>query len=334
MLPRSTEYRFEVRKRKKNKLLAETATTSLVIGGLALAGLDIARRIFRHTQIFCPERPPVRSWDPSDYGIPRDRVKEEWFESADGELLYGWYCRAESPIASAVFCHGNTGNLTTVAEIMPFLMRAGYNVLLFDYRGYGRSSGIPSFGGVVADGITAARFHEKIRPKNLPSILYGFSLGGAIAAQVIQHHPFDGLILQSTFTSLPDITRAVFPRLPLHILAGNLFDTKNVVRRLRVPLLLIHGTADEVCPPWMAHSLYDACPAAKRLFTIHGGLHKDLFIRDSASIVEAVTRFIVELPEARPEIIDREQSSVEELVDSAFRYVRRYLRRHALPQTP
>lgn len=282
--------------------------------------------------MFCPERPAARGWDPSDYGIPRERVQEEWFESSDGALLYGWYCRADKPIASAVFCHGNTGNLTTIAEIIPYLLRAGYNVLLFDYRGYGRSTGVPSFGGVVADGIAAARFHEKIRPMDLPSILYGFSLGGAIAAQVIQHHPFDGLILQSTFTSLPDVTRAVFPRVPLHLLAGNLFDTRSIVRRLRVPLLIFHGTADEVCPSWMAHSLYDCCPTPKWLHTVDGGLHKDLFIRDPESIVVAVRQFVRDLPATRPNVIDREQSSVEELIDSAFRYVRRYLRRHSVPQ--
>ncbi len=321
-----------MRRRKKTKVLVETATTSLIIGGVAIAGFDIARRLFRHSRIFCPERAPVHSWDPADYGIPRECVEEEWFESGDGELLYGWYCRAENPIASAVFCHGNTGNLTRIAEIIPHLLQAGYNVLLFDYRGYGRSSGIPSFGGVVVDGITAARFHEKIRPRELPSILYGFSLGGAIAAQVIQHHHFDGLILQSTFTSLPDITRAVFPRLPLHVLAGNLLDTRSVVRRLRVPLLIIHGSADEVCPPWMAHTLYDCCPASKRIYTVDGGLHKDLFIRDPQSIVMQVSQFIRDLPVTPPDVGDQ-PSSVDELIDSAFRYVRRYLRRHSVPQT-
>jgi alpha-beta hydrolase superfamily lysophospholipase len=321
-----------VRRRTRNKLLVETATTSLVFGGLAIAGLDIARRLFRHTQIFCPQRPPVRSWDPEDYGIPRDRVQQEWFESPDGELLYAWYCRTEQPIASAVFCHGNTGNLTTVAEVMPFLLAAGYNVLLFDYRGYGRSSGLPSFGGVVADGITAAQFHDTIRPKELPSMLYGFSLGGAVAAQVIQHHPFDGLILQSTFTSLPDIARAVFPRFPLHRLAGNLFDTRNVIRRLRVPLVVIHGTADEVCPSWMAHSMYDDCPSPKKLQMVDGGLHKDLFIRDPESIVGTLRQFVSGLPSTRPAIIDREQSSVDAIIDSAFRYARRYLRRRVAPE--
>ena len=150
---------------------------------------------------------------------------------------------------------------------------------------------------------------------------------------MIQHRALDGIILQSTFTSLPDIARAVFPRLPLHILAGDLFNTLSVVKRLRVPLLVVHGTADEVCPIWMAHSLFDACTTAKRIYAVEGGLHKDLFVRDSQGIVEAVVRFIDELPASRPEIIDREQSSVDALIDSAFRYIRRYLRRHTRPET-
>lgn len=320
---------FRLRRRKK-AAVAEAASTYLLIGGAALAGIDIARRIYRHTQMFCPERAPARSWDPADYGIPRERVTDEWFETPDGELLYGWYLRAENPIASAVFCHGNTGNLTTIAEVMPFLMQAGFNVLLFDYRGYGRSSGIASFGGVVADGITASRFHDRIRPPELPSVLFGFSLGGAIAAQVIQHHPFDALMLQSTFTSLPDITRAVFPRLPLHLLAGNLLNTLGVISRLRVPLLVIHGTADEVCPAWMAEKLFDACSTPKQILKVEGGLHKDLFIRDPQSIVTTIHEFVAKLPHERPAIIDEEQSSVDELIDSAFRYIRRYLRRHSV----
>ncbi len=304
-----------------------------MVGGAVLAALDIARRIFRHMRIFSPDRAPVKSWDPSDYGIPRDRVKEEWFEAPDGEMLYSWYLRAEKPIASTVFCHGNTGNLTKIAEVMPHLLRAGYNVLLFDYRGYGRSAGIASFAGVVADGIAAARFHERVRPKELPSVLWGFSLGGAVAAQVIQHHPFDGLILQSTFTSLPDVTRAVFPRLPLHVLAGNVFDTLSVAKRLRVPLLVIHGTADEVCPVWMGDALYQVCSTPKRIYRVEGGLHKDLFDRDAQSIVGAITQFIADLPPTRPEIVDREQSSADALIDSAFRYIRRYLRRHSVPES-
>ncbi len=263
----------------------------LFVGGAAITAIDLARRLFRHSQLFAPSHDPSRSWDPADYGVPPDSVEEHRFKTPDGETLYGWYCRSPRPVASALYCHGNRGNLTTSADVIPHLLAAGINVLFFDYRGFGRSSGIPSINGIVSDGLTAARFHDEIRPKSLPSILYGYSLGGAVAAQVIKRHPFDALILQSTFTSLPKITRALFPRIPLHLIAGNLFDTLSVVRDLKVPLLIIHGGSDEVVPCSMAHELYDSCPAPKTLEIIDGGMHKDLYLRDCDSIVWSINRF-------------------------------------------
>ncbi|HWW62857.1 MAG TPA: alpha/beta fold hydrolase, partial [Thermoanaerobaculia bacterium] len=144
----------------------------LLVGSAAIAAADIARRIFRHTQIFCPSPDPVKTWNPADYGIPDGAVEEVSFETPDGEELYGWYCRSEKPIASGVFCHGNTGNLTTTAEVIPHLLSAGFNVLFFDYRGFGKSTGIATFRGVISDGVTASRFHDRIRPKDLPTVLY------------------------------------------------------------------------------------------------------------------------------------------------------------------
>jgi alpha-beta hydrolase superfamily lysophospholipase len=304
----------------------------LIVGGVAVLALDVARRIFRHTQLFAPSRDPVISWNPEDYGIPADRVDEHWFESEDGSMLHAWYCRAERPVASALYCHGNTGNLTNPAHVMPHLMDSGINILLFDYRGFGRSSGHPSLHGVVSDGIAAARFHDTIRPSNAPSILYGFSLGGAIAAQVIRHHPFDGLILQSTFTNLPDMARAAFPRLPLHLFSGPLFDTLSSVRNLKVPLLLIHGSEDEVCPKTMAQKLYDACGSTRMLYLVEGGLHKDLFVRDADTLVWAVNRFATELPRnTRPNV--EPVPFLDHMIDAVFRYVRHQLRRDEVQKT-
>jgi alpha-beta hydrolase superfamily lysophospholipase len=298
-----------------------------MISGVAVVALELARRLFRHTHLFCPEREPAKSWSPDDYGIPRERVTEEWFETSDGEMLYGWYCRAEEPIASGIFCHGNTGNLTTSADVIPHLLDSGFNVLLFDYRGFGKSSGRPTLSGVVADGVTAARFHDRIRPQNLPTLLYGYSLGGAIAAQVIRHHPFDGLILQSTFTSLPDVARAVWPRLPLHLFAGSFFDTRAAISKLKVPLLLLHGGADEVVPCWMAHALHDACRAEKRIHVVDGGLHKDLYLRDPDSLVSEINRFVADIPRHRPSLALEKPSAVDQVLDAALRAVRRQLRR-------
>jgi fermentation-respiration switch protein FrsA (DUF1100 family) len=323
---------LSVRRRKKDLWFHELAN-SLLIGGATILALDLGRRLFRRSQLFCPEREPVKSWDPQDYGIPRERTEVLRFETDDGEELYGWYCRAKNPIASALYCHGNTGNLSNPAHAMPYLLDAGINILLFDYRGFGLSTGSPSFSGIVGDGVCAARLHDKIRPKNVPSILYGYSLGGAIAAQVIRRHPFDGLILQSTFTNLPDLARVAFPRVPIHLVSGRLFDTVDFVRHVKVPTLFIQGTADDVCPAWMAQTLYDACSAsAKKLVLVEGGLHKDLFEReDSQELVWAINRFAADLPRT-PHTVQDEPRPVEAMLDRALRYVRRQRRRRLVQQ--
>jgi fermentation-respiration switch protein FrsA (DUF1100 family) len=165
-------------------------------------------------------------------------------------------------------------------------------VLLFDYRGFGRSSGRPSLRGAVADGVAAARHHERIRPAHLPSVLYGYSLGGAVAAQVTRRHRFDALILQSTFSSLSGLARVLYPRLPMHLVAGSLLDTARVVRHLEVPLLVLHGTEDEAIPCRMAEELFVACPAPKRIRRVEGALHKDLFTRDPLGLRREISAFL------------------------------------------
>ena len=316
-----------MRRSRAVRKIAESAAAPLMIGAATLVVLEAARRAFRHFQLFVPSREPAKSWDPEDYGIPRECVTEHWFETPDGEMLYGWYCRAANPIASGVFCHGNTGNLTKSAEAIAVLVRSGFNVLMFDYRGFGKSTGRPTLTGVVADGVTAARLHDTIRPPHLPSLLYGYSLGGAVAAQVIRHHHFDGLILQSTFTNLQDVARAVWPRLPLHHFAGTFFDTRQAVANLQVPLLVLHGAADEVVPVWMAHSLVEACSATKDVHIVDGGLHKDLYERDPHSLVATITRFVTELPAIDATIPIARPSPIDQAIDFAFRAVRRQLRR-------
>lgn len=309
------------KKQRKNQL-----AFPLLVSGATLATLELGRRLFRHLQLFCPEKNPVRTWDPSDYGLQRHRVDEMWIETDDGELLHAWYCHADRPIASALYCHGNSGNITKFADVMPHFVAAGINVLLFDYRGFGRSSGIPTLHGVVDDGVIAARFHEKIRPKNVPSILYGFSLGGAIAAQVIRHHSFDGLVLQSTFTTFPDIARQAFPKLPLHLFAGRIFDTLSVVRTLKVPLLVLHGTEDETCPCWMAHRIYDESTSPrKRIYAVEGGMHKDIYDKDCDNLVWIINQFAQELPRNQHDVA-KPPTITEEIIDGAFRWVRRHLR--------
>jgi hypothetical protein len=295
----------------------------------AFAGAELALRAFRHSRLFDPYPEPEISWNPADYGIPANAVEEHWIPTPDGETLHAWYCRAPKPVASALFCHGNRGNITISAHIIPHLLNAGLSVLFFDYRGYGRSSGSPTYAGVIADGVTAARFHDTLRPKDLPSILYGYSLGGAIGAQVLRRHAFDALILQSTFTSLPRLTRFLHPRAPLHLFAHKLFDTLRVVRNLDVPLLVLHGTDDELIPCWMAHEIYATCRAPKRIHTIEGGMHRDLFIKDPDALVWQLTQFLAEVPrDHRPHAVEA-ASRFETWSSIALRTLRRICRRRS-----
>lgn len=276
---------------------AATATVGL---------LELARVLFRNSQLFCPERDPLLTWNPADYGLDPDFIDEVYFTSDKGVRLHGWYCRAKNPIGSMVYCHGNSGNITDAAAGCRALLEGGMNVLLFDYRGYGRSKGRPTMRGVIRDAVAAAKLHEELRPRHLPSVLFGFSLGGAIAAQLAKRHRFDALVLQSTFTNLSDIARIAFPKLPLHLASMGELDTLDVVKSLKIPTAIVHGADDEVAPAWMAEKLYDACGTPHEILLVPGGLHKDLFDRAPEVIVELMCRLVNACgapPSAEPKLV-------------------------------
>lgn len=267
------------------------AGLAVAAGAFLLLSLDIARRRFRHSLIFCPEREPLISWTPADHGLPPDRVVDLRFPGPRGRTLHGWYCQAEHPIASALHCHGNSGNLTYSAAVIPHLLSAGISVFLFDYRGFGKSEGVPSLGGVVADAKAAAREHDRLRPRGVPALAYGYSLGGAIAARLVSEHRFDGLVLQSTFTNVREMARIQSRRFPLHLISGNFFNTSGILSRLQIPVMLIHGTEDEVIPVRMARELISACRVAPEVHLIEGGEHKNLYQRDGKAILKRLQEF-------------------------------------------
>lgn len=285
------------------RLPDSAASLAVASGALILLFLDLARRRFRHSLMFCPDRDPLVSWSPADHGLPAERVMDLHFPGPGGEVLHGWYCRAERPIASALYCHGNSGNLTYSAAVIPHLLSAGISVFLFDYRGFGKSQGVPSLAGVVADAQAAAREHDRLRPGHVPSLAYGYSLGGAIAARLISEHRFDGLVLQSTFTNVREMARLRSGRFPLHFISGNFFDTSLALSRLKLPVMLIHGTEDEVIPVTMAHQLVSSCRAAPTVHLIGGGEHKNLYQRDGEAILRRLQTFVSTL-ELRAEVED------------------------------
>ena len=206
------------------------------------------------------------------YDAPHDPYEELTLETEDGERLHAWWIPAsEQPSAGAIlFCHGNGGNIGDRTLHAALLHRAGFDVLLFDYRGYGRSTGRASEEGTYRDA-RAAR--EAIRSE--PVFYLGESLGGAVAIELALHDPPSGLILTSTFTSVRNMARKHYPFLPA-ALVPDAYPSIDRIANLRAPLLVLHGDRDDLVPLLEGEELYENAPAPKRIEILEGAGHNDL----------------------------------------------------------
>jgi uncharacterized protein len=203
--------------------------------------------------------------------------EDRWLEATDGTRLHGWWIRAAPPRAGHVLLsHGNAGNLSDRAAHARLLAAAGLDVLLFDYRGYGRSAGRPSEAGTYSDAraARAALLREPgVHPERI--VYLGESLGAAVALELAVEHPPVGLILQSAFTSVRDMARLHYPIVP-SALVPDAYPSLPLIRRLRAPLLVIHGERDDIVPADHGRALYEAAAEPKRMRLFPEAGHNDL----------------------------------------------------------
>lgn len=212
---------------------------------------------------------------PADFGL---RYRELRFDAGDGERLFGWWITTEHtpPSAHILLCHGNGGNIGDRLIDAYLLFREGFNLLLFDYRGYGRSSGRPDEEGTYRDAF-AAKDALLSQPECDPArvIYLGESLGGAIALALALEAPPRGLVLQSTFTSLRAVAHHHYPVIP-SALVPDAYPSIRRIAKLHAPLLLLHGDRDEVIPLSEGRALYEAGPEPKQMHVFQGLGHSDL----------------------------------------------------------
>jgi alpha-beta hydrolase superfamily lysophospholipase len=229
-----------------------------------------------------------------------DGAESVWFNSADGTRLNGWFFKSQSTPATAtvIFFHGNGGNIGNISWLGQRFAKQGFDVLLFDYRGYGASDGVAaSESDIYADGDAAVDFVIKekgTRPERI--VLYGHSLGTAIVADVGSRRKFAGVVLESGFSSASSLAMSALPWLPrwLHFLGRNRFESAQKLARIQSPILIVHGDLDRTIPVYQSRLLFAAANEPKRLMIVHGGGHNvfgsqgeqyltqiDQFIRDS-----------------------------------------------------
>jgi uncharacterized protein len=194
--------------------------------------------------------------------------------------LHGWWLQG-TQADTLIYHHGNGGNVGANAEQACRLQKMGFSVLIFDYRGYGRSEGeFPTERSVYADAENAWDYvtrEKQVVPANV--ILYGHSLGGAVAIEMASRHPdAGGLVVESAFTSIYDMgTRdGTFTVFPLRLLLTQHMDSITKIPRLRMPILFIHGTADEIVPAEMSRTLFAAAHDPKTLLMVPGAGHENV----------------------------------------------------------
>lgn len=235
---------------------------------------------------------------PKNYGLIYEEINLSVAEkTAEAGNLNGWWIPAAKPNAPVIlYCHGNAANIGANAEQAHRLRELGFSVFLFDYRGYGKSTGpFPSEQRLYEDAERAWSYVTKTRqvtPQKL--LIYGHSLGGAIAIETASRHPeVAGLIVESSFTSILEMTRRVrwTPFFPTDLLLTQRFDSILKVPGLKMPVLFIHGQVDRTIPYQMSETNFSVAPQPKQLLLIPNGDHDNDAIMGGALYLDGFKSF-------------------------------------------
>jgi fermentation-respiration switch protein FrsA (DUF1100 family) len=252
---------------------------------LVYLGIVLLMVFFEQSLVFFPTRYPDGDWHP--YGLTFEDAE---FRAVDGTRLHGWFVPCDNPRAVILFSHGNGGNLSHRADILRELHRLRAAVMIYDYRGYGRSEGSPEEPGILADARAArAWLAKRAGISELDVVQMGESLGGGVAVDLAATDGARGLILISTFTSLPDIGAIHYPWLPVRLLMRNRLDSLSKIANYHGPLLQIHGDADTIIPYSNGRRLFDGANEPKRFVTLHGADHNDM---PSGEFYQAIDQFL------------------------------------------
>ena len=268
-------------------LLGKTLPTLAVAGGVGALGY-LRNRWQRH-KLFTPDSAPEGEVDPAAVGL---EVEDRFFRAGAGVELHGWWIPRRRALGTVLFCHGSSGSLPHRVEVLAALRQMRTNLFAFDYRGYGRSTGRPSEAGLFRD--CRAAWDHLVEDLGVPPneiLLFGHSLGGAVAIDCALDRPAAGLVVESAFTQVRDMARASYPGLPLHLLARNQFRSIHKVGRLTLPKLFIHGSEDVRVPPALGRRLYEAAAEPKELYLVPGAGHNDVHKQGGLRYLRRISRF-------------------------------------------
>jgi uncharacterized protein len=263
----------------------------LLVIALCCAAIYGGVRLFEWRNTFRPSR--RMEGNPADVGLEFEEVP---FFAEDGARLYGWWIPHPEANGTILYCHGNAGNISTRLNVCTGLHQLKTNVFVFDYRGFGFSRGIPGEIGLARDAraayeVVRAHYDDAEEP---PVIIYGASLGGAVAVGLAAERPAYGLILEGAFTSSIDVGERWFPWLPIRAIARYRFDALSKIMALKIPKLMAHSPIDRVIPFDLGSQLFASAPEPKRFMSLVGE-HGEAGWEQTPQFFTELTRFVTEI---------------------------------------
>jgi hypothetical protein len=243
--------------------------------------------LIQPSMVFFPSRDLTATPDQWDLAY-----EDVTIDTADGLKLHGWFVPHERSSEVLLFLHGNGGNIAHRGESLRIFQRLGINVLIIDYRGYGQSEGTPSENGFYEDARSAWRYLTETKGYRAGQIvIFGRSIGGAVAANLITEQQPAKVILESTFSSARDMAGSLMPVLSKIVILRYNFDAISHIGQLQTPLLVLHSPDDEIIPFRLGEKLYDAADGPKQFVKLKGD-HNNGFIESQPDYERALARFL------------------------------------------
>jgi len=210
--------------------------------------------------------------------------------------LFGWFVPSSKPTPVLLWCHGNAGNIINRLENLVELHSLGLAVFLFDYRGYGRSRGRPSEDGLYQDALAAyAHLSETRRIDPRQIVLFGRSLGAAVAGDVASRRSAAGLILESAFPSIPALAKNYMWGLPAYWLLAARYNLSDRLDKVRIPVLVIHGDRDHIVPIELGEQVFEAAHSPKAFYRVEGADHNTLYVTGGKPYFRRLKQFVEEV---------------------------------------
>lgn len=264
-------------------------STVLISVALAYAVLLAAACGLQNRLIYFPQVGRGDTLTPAALHLKFEEVR---ITTADGETLHGWFVPGPEARGVVLLFHGNAGSIAHRVSWLPMFRQLRLSALLFDYRGYGASTGAPTETGTYADADAAWRYLTESR--TIPAeriVLLGESLGGAVAAHLAVRQTPGALVLHSAFTSVPDLASEIYPFLPVRLLTRFQYDTLGALKEINCPVLVVHSRDDDIVPFSHGQRLFDAAPEPKAFIELKGS-HNSGFVFMRAAWIRAFDEFL------------------------------------------